>query len=229
MSEASDRSPRFSLSETGPARLQVALDDPSLEENLRVAREVQSQVDLLEVGTPLIKKYGMEAVRRFREEFPEAVVVADMKTIDGGEFETRLAFGAGADVTTAMAVASSATLKRVVEETGSHGGGLMVDMLGVTAPARRLDQLSFLPPETLILLHVSADRNKSDQRTGLGRLLGQMDENRSRPVAVAGGIDPESVGQLTGSSIRVVIAGSAITGSDHPAETARKLRSELRA
>lgn len=227
MSESSDRTPHFTLSEAGPARLQVALDGPSLEKNLRVAREVESQVDLLEAGTPLIKKYGMEAVRRLRKAFPESVIVADMKTIDGGVFETRLAFGAGADLTTAMALASRETLNRVVEETRSHGGGLMVDMLGVTDPAQRIDQLSFLPPDTLILLHVSADRDRTGQRTDLQRLLGQIDGSGSRPIAVAGGIDPESVRELTASSIRVVIAGSAITGSDQPAETARLLRAGM--
>ena len=47
--------------------LQLALDDPDLETAVIRARELADLVDIVEVGTPLVIEYGMEAVRRLRE------------------------------------------------------------------------------------------------------------------------------------------------------------------
>ena len=52
--------------------LQVALDFADLERALRLAREaVGGGADWIEIGTPRIKSEGLDAVRRFRAEFPQ--------------------------------------------------------------------------------------------------------------------------------------------------------------
>jgi 3-hexulose-6-phosphate synthase / 6-phospho-3-hexuloisomerase len=65
--------------------LQVALDEVNLHRALGYAREaVAGGAQWVEAGTPLIKSEGMEAVRRLKKEFPDQVIVADLKTIDTG-------------------------------------------------------------------------------------------------------------------------------------------------
>ena len=59
--------------------LQAALDFLELDRALALAGEaVRGGVDWLEVGTPLIKSEGLEAVRRIRAAFPGHVIVADL-------------------------------------------------------------------------------------------------------------------------------------------------------
>ena len=61
--------------------LQVALDFVDLHRAVKVAGEaIEGGADWLEIGTPLIKSEGMNAVRHFRKLFPNATLVADMKT-----------------------------------------------------------------------------------------------------------------------------------------------------
>src|SRR5688572_26389182 len=79
--------------------LQIALDEVNLDRAIQYAREaVAGGVDWVEAGTPLIKAAGLDAVRALRREFPDKVVVADMKTMDTGAFETEMAVKAGAGV-----------------------------------------------------------------------------------------------------------------------------------
>ena len=52
-------------------KLQLALDDLTWEEAMQLMDKVGDQVDIIELGTPFLMEYGMEAVRQFRERFPE--------------------------------------------------------------------------------------------------------------------------------------------------------------
>ena len=51
-------------------KLQVAFDVLPLEEALDLARGMEEDVDRFELGTPFLLEHGMEAVRRFRAQFP---------------------------------------------------------------------------------------------------------------------------------------------------------------
>ena len=77
--------------------LQLALDFVDLHRALGVAREaVKGGADWLEVGTPLLKAEGLEAVRKLRAEFPHVTIVCDTKTMDAGRVEMEAAAKAGA-------------------------------------------------------------------------------------------------------------------------------------
>ena len=79
------------------ARLQLALDQVDLHRALRAATEaVRAGVPILEVGTPLLKAEGLDAVRKIREAFPKLELVCDAKTMDAGRLELEVAAKAGA-------------------------------------------------------------------------------------------------------------------------------------
>src|SRR5881392_3470089 len=91
--------------------LQVALDHMHRKRALLAAKEaVEGGADWLEAGTPLIKSEGMEVVRELKKSFPGKTIVADLKTMDTGAFETEIAAKAGADVITVMGVTDDATI-----------------------------------------------------------------------------------------------------------------------
>src|SRR5687768_744292 len=101
------------------ALLQLALDQVDLHRALRAAREaVAGGVDLLEVGTPLLKAEGLGAVRALREAFPRIPVVCDAKTMDAGRVELEAAAKAGAATGTVLGVASDGTIRECVEAGG---------------------------------------------------------------------------------------------------------------
>ena len=65
-------------------KLQIALDFLELEDALRIAREVIDYIDIVEIGTPLILREGLKAVREAKKNFPQKIILADLKIADAG-------------------------------------------------------------------------------------------------------------------------------------------------
>ena len=98
------------------AILQVALDLLELKRAVQIAKEaISGGADWIEAGTPLIKSEGMQAIRALREQFPNTVLVADMKIADTGSMEVEMAAKAGANIICILADADDA----VIAEAGA--------------------------------------------------------------------------------------------------------------
>jgi len=75
--------PKFSL-----PSLQLALDVTDLNLALDLACKCWINDNVwIEVGTPLIKSVGVNAIKSLRKMLPEATIFADMKCIDVGFIE----------------------------------------------------------------------------------------------------------------------------------------------
>src|SRR5512145_1808827 len=97
------------------AVLQVALDVLELKRALQIAREaVQGGADWIEAGTPLIKSEGVRAIRSLHEEFPDSLIVADMKVADTGALEVEMAAKAGAGIVCILADADDSVVAEAV-------------------------------------------------------------------------------------------------------------------
>ena len=104
-----------------PPYLQVALDHPSLKHHLKVVDELpRSDRIILEIGTPFLKKYGMEVIEKIREAAPNKYIVADLKTLDVGKLEVDDAFEASADAVVASGLASSASIDKFLLRSTSE-------------------------------------------------------------------------------------------------------------
>jgi len=84
-------------------RLQVALDFETLDDALAISREVAPFIDILEAGTPLIKSEGVRAIQTLKDAHPDKLVCADLKTVDAGYLEVKMAAKAKADIVTVLA------------------------------------------------------------------------------------------------------------------------------
>ena len=111
--------------------LQVALDVQNLPEAVRVARLVEPEADILEVGSQLLKLEGVRVLRRLRGEFPHKVLLADTKTMDMGEAEALMVFEAGADIMTVCGGAPDETIASAISSAHELGKKVMVDLIGV--------------------------------------------------------------------------------------------------
>lgn len=96
--------------------LQLALDLVNIEEAKQVVAEVQEYVDIVEIGTPVIKIWGLQAVKAVKDAFPHLQVLADMKTMDAAAYEVAKAAEHGADIVTILAAAEDVSIKGAVEE-----------------------------------------------------------------------------------------------------------------
>ncbi|MFZ4454122.1 3-hexulose-6-phosphate synthase [Salibacterium aidingense] len=201
-------------------KLQLALDRLSRNECFSLVEQVEKQMDWIEMGTGVIKEYGMQIVRDMKEAYPEKTIVADMKTCDAAASETRQALDAGADITTVMAFSADAAITAALEEASVSDKKVMVDLLGVN-DSRRLSELDGLGAD-LVSLHIGKDMQIEGGVSG--EHFSVLQDYSHWDVAVAGGINEKTIPDLLPYRPDVFIIGGAITKADQPGEAAENLK-----
>lgn len=205
--------------------LQLALDSP---EHFAVLAQCADLVDIVEVGTPVLKRFGASAIATVRELAPGVPVLADTKTVDGGALEADLVFGAGASLMTVLSVASPATLDVVAARGREHGGHVVVDTITESGrdsllPAVLDDPTAF----AYVAVHAPFDMRISGRP-----ITSHIDAVRTMHgagwrVSLAGGISPDTIGAVVDAAPEIVVVGTAITQADNPREVAQWMRSRL--
>jgi len=206
------------------AKLQVAIDLLTTEEALALAAKVAPYVDIIELGTPLIKNMGAAVITAMKNAHPDKLVFADMKTADAGELEADIAFKAGADLVTVMGAVGDATIIGAVKAAKAHGKGVVVDTIGYADRVRRAQEVTKLGVE-FVELHAGLD----EQWTPGYSIQVLIDETArvGVPVSVAGGVNLENVAAVVKAGATVVVAGAAIYGAEDPAAAAKALREAI--
>ncbi|MGI4855000.1 MAG: 3-hexulose-6-phosphate synthase [Janthinobacterium lividum] len=205
-------------------KLQVALDLLSTQAALDLLKDVAEYVDIIELGTPLIKQEGLAVVTAVKKAYPDKIVFADMKTMDAGGLEADMAFKAGADLMSVLAAAGDSTIRGAVEAATKHGKGVVADVIGVSDKAARVKQLAALGVQ-LVELHAGLDE-QAEAGYSIDKLL-EVGRNAGVPFAVAGGVNLERIVQVEAAGAAVAVAGAAIYGATNPAEAAKALRSKI--
>ncbi len=209
--------------------LQVALDFTRIDDALRIAEIAWScGADIIEAGTPLIKTEGLKAVEALRRELPDATIVADMKTVDVGDLEVRMAAEAGADIVTVMGFSWDSTITAAVEEAKRQGVLVEADLMYVEDPVRRSRELRELGVD-IVGIHVGIDVQKRMGLTAgdVADLVKRVVEAFDGIVSVAGGIKAEHVQSLIGAGAKIIVVGSAITRARDPSKATRAIREAI--
>jgi 3-hexulose-6-phosphate synthase len=207
-------------------QLQFAMDTLTTEDALDLAGKAAPYVDVIELGTPLIKSAGLSAITAVKEAHPDKVVFADLKTMDAGELEADIAFSAGADLVTVLGVAGDSTIAGAVKAAKAHGKGIVVDLIGVEDKAARAKEVVALGAE-FVEMHAGLDEQAEEGFTF--ETLLRDGEASGVPFSVAGGIKPDTIASVQASGARIAVAGSAIYSADDVAAAAAELRAAITA
>ncbi len=206
-------------------KLQAALDVMNLHRAIQIAEEtIEGGADWLEAGTPLIKSEGMDSVRELKRKFPGHPIVADMKIMDVGGFETEIAARAGAKVVTVMGVADDPTIEEAVRAGRKYGVEIMVDLLGVEDTVTRARELEQMGVDYLCI-HVSIDK----QMLGANpcQEIKKVSTKVSIPIAAAGGLNSENAHLAVRSGASIIIVGGAINKAPDVTDATRRIREAL--
>ncbi len=205
-----------------PPYIQVALDIPSLERTKSIVQNLpESDRIILEVGTPLLKKYGVKVIRDLREVAREIFIIADLKTLDVGKVEVDLAFEETADAVVAAGVAAKETLDRFIYEAKKLGIYAVIDMMNVEDATKKLESLKDLPD--IVIFHRGID-TETGKTLGLERIdkLRKAFAGKKLLIAVAGGIVPETGREALEMGADILVVGRYITQSRDVKRSARE-------
>ncbi|MEM0130297.1 MAG: 3-hexulose-6-phosphate synthase, partial [Thermoplasmatales archaeon] len=206
--------------------LQVALDFENLHRAVQVAKEaVEGGADWIEVGTPLIKSEGTQAIREIKRLFPDKVVVADMKTADVGGFETELAAKSGAQIVTILGISDNPTITEAVKAGKKYGAEIMIDLLQVENVEARVKELEKLGVK-YFCEHVGIDMQMIGKNPL--SLLEKVVSSTRLPVAVAGGLNKETIPEVLKRGASIIIVGGAIIKAPNVTEETRAIKRVIR-
>ena len=206
-----------------PPYVQIALDMPDIDALKKVVSQLpKSDRILFEVGTPLVKRYGMEVIREIRKFAKDAFVIADLKTLDVGQVEVDLAFNETADAVVVSGLASSSTINKFIYESKRLGIYSSVDMMEVNDPLGVLKGLDDTPD--IVILHRGIDEeSKGKTRWQIIQDIKNELPGKKILFSVAGGIREETAKEALKKGADILIVGRYITQSKDVEKAARGL------
>lgn len=210
-----------------PPYLQIALDTPDIDRvKDLLGRIPDSDRILLEAGTPLIKKYGVDVIRDLREIAKSSFIIADLKTLDVGQVEVDLAFEETADAVVASGLASKETLDKFIYEANRVGVYSIVDMMDVHDPLATLKSLKEIPE--VVVLHRGIDAESAEKtKWTLIKDIKQTFVGKRVLIAVAGGVEPSTAPDALKAGADILIVGRYITQSRDPERATRDILDHL--
>lgn len=205
--------------------LQIAFDKP---EHLALLSRVAPYADIIEIGTPVLKRLGLSAITTARELCPGRLIMADTKTVDGGQLEARMVFTAGASFMTVLSCASRATHEAVHTVAAEFGASVIVDTITESGkPVLIPLEMTFPATSAYVAVHAPSDaRLAGDTSTGHIAAVERMHE-RGFMVSLAGGIGPQTIDAVLEAEPEIVVVGSAITEANNPEEIANWIKNKL--
>ena len=211
-------------------KLQVALDLLHINRALQIAElSAKAGADIIEAGTPLIKYNGIKVVKVLKAKIRDKEIMADMKIMDVGAIEAEMAFNAGADIVSVMALASAETIEEAIATARGKNKKVLVDLMNVEDYEKKISEIARLNPD-IICFHVGVDVQKR-RKTGVEALANELEKYVSEysfEFAVAGGINELTAPIFAKAGADIIIVGGAITKSDDPYRATLKIKEALK-
>ena len=171
-------------------KIQLALDLLDRHQAMQVVREAGPWVDIIEVGTSLLKQCGIDIVEDIRAACPDKPLFLDMKIIDGPEREATLMAQCRAEYYSMLAMASDTAVKKVLAIAHENQARVVFDLQSVPDPVRRARELQALGA-TMLCVHKNADCG-DDPQAAFEEFL-QVRDATGLSIALAGGINLDSL------------------------------------
>ena len=205
-----------------PPYLQVALDLDNLNAMERIIDQLPDRERIIiEAGTPLVKKFGVGVVSKIRKLRPDAFIIADLKTLDVGRVEIKMAADETADAVAISGLGTIESIEKAIHEAQKQGIYSILDMMNVDDFTGKIKQLKPELKPNIVLLHRNVDLETTKAEKGedtsemtewgnireIKKLIG------NGLIAVAGGITPNKVEEAIDKGADIIIAGRYIIGS----------------
>ncbi|KKS95636.1 MAG: hypothetical protein UV73_C0015G0011 [Candidatus Gottesmanbacteria bacterium GW2011_GWA2_43_14] len=174
--------------------LQIALNSTLSEAYSIIDSLPPSERILIEAGTPLIKRYGLEAIRSLRARWSwkntangfMSYIVADLKTMDRGVTEVAMAKEAGASAAIALGLAPVETIDAFIESCQKNNLDSMLDMMNVDQPIKIMRKLKKLP--AVVVLHRGVDEEHYNKNKPIPYIqINKVRASYNTMIAIAGG------------------------------------------
>jgi 3-keto-L-gulonate-6-phosphate decarboxylase len=207
---------------------QISVDVDNIPQGLAVAQAaLNAGITLVEIGTPLCKYEGVRnVVPVFRQRFPRALLLADMKTMDGGAFEAATVYEGGGNIIDFLAAAGVPSAKAVCAVRDEYRArdaetprlafaDILLPLQGPASVAVEVAERMVEAGVDGVGLHLQLDARRADPRLWASSYLADAAEavfervGQVASVQVVGGLSIEQALGLAKAGLRAfVISGN---------------------
>ena len=206
-------------------QLQAAIDLTSIDAAIELMEKIHPYVDIIEIGSFLGLIEGFSALTKMKRAFPDKLVLADAKIVDGGYDISAAAFDAGADIVTTIGMTNNETCAGLVRAAHERGKWAMADTIGVVDLAQRVHELDDMGFD-YILVHTAHDMLNciSAPIEALKVIKANV---RHAKAGISGGITPEQMPEIAAAQPDWVVVGSALYNAKDPVAVAKALKAQM--
>lgn len=198
-------------------KIQISFDMTDLDKALEIATQIADYADILEIGTLLIYKNGIDAVKKFKELFNQKTILVDSKIVDRGKDAATLFAKADTDWITVMAGTSKDVIHTVCTTAHSFNKKVMLDLLDSSSPGQSALEARNLGVDAL-LFHQPYDTEESLLFLDNWDLI---KGNSNLPIFVSAKIKRDTINEVIKVKPDGVIISKSVTTADDPREEAQ--------
>lgn len=197
-------------------KLQLSFEVSDLDRALTIAQETHEYIDVFEIGSLLLAYHGIEAVKQFRNAFPEMTLLADAKVVDRPKAFIDAYTKAGVNWITILAGTSKSVIHRACSTAHDNNAKVMLDLIDASSLGQSALEAKSLGVNAL-LFHKPIDHANE---------LAFLDDwdmvhgNTELPVYVSARITRQTIQDVFRVSPSGIVISDAITESENPREEA---------
>jgi 3-hexulose-6-phosphate synthase len=199
-------------------KLQISFDMTNLDRALEIAGLVHEYADILEIGTLLIYANGIEAVKQFRETFPDKILLTDTKIVDRGKESIALFVKAETDWVTVMAGTNKNVIHASCSAAHERNKKVLLDMIDSKEIGQSALEAKNLGADAL-LVHQPYD--EVEEPLEFLDKWEMVRGNTDLPIFISTRIGRDNIEAILNIKPDGIIVGHTITEAQDPREEAK--------
>jgi len=202
-------------------KLHISYNLTDLDKALALAEQTAAYADILGIGSLLIVKEGVNAIKKFRAAFPNKELFAESHIVEKGEDTVIMMAQAGANYVSILAGAHLSTIKKAVEAAKQFDVNIALDLLDAQSAGQSALDAKTIGAHMIVLQRYHAEEDATEIENGWR----DVKDNTKLPIFITGKIDDENIRQIINLKPQGIMIGTAITKADNPAQKASFFRS----
>lgn len=205
-------------------KLQISFNCTNLQQALNIAQKTATFSDIIEIGTLLIYKEGISAVKSFRATFPRKTLFANSKISEKAQDSVELFGSAGASMISVLAGIPQTTLKKTIEAAKKFDMKVIIDVFDIQTAGQIALDAKRLGIDAILLHQPPTPFDLSDYTSHWH----SIQANTDLPLFITGNIDRSNINQIKNLKPYCVAIGSGIIKAENQTSEAQFFKTILR-
>jgi 3-hexulose-6-phosphate synthase len=205
-------------------KLQISYNFPDIQQAIEIAQQTAEFADIIGVGSLLLFKEGIKAIKLFKSTFPNKEIFAEAKIIEKAQDSVTMLAQAGARYISVLAGSPHNTIKKAVETAKLFDAKIALDLLDAHSIGQSAHDAKTIGIDMLIINripHIPGTNLEVESEWHSAR------ENTALPIFITGKIDKSNIQQIIDLKPHGILIGSAITRANSPKQEAYNIKNLL--